>query len=180
MVDHLTLECAGRSVVHARDQIRRYCGLAWSGGGTEVWAYQYYDTVPTGPDDDPGPPDTLAAAALHPGFGRPEMVFFNEGGYQLLQYWLRVLPRDVDLADADPGCVAHLAQLSSLSEGKWLSVLSKVAHHKRPRLVPLFDRAIVDWYRPTPGFGEQRHGPRSFMQSRLTWLFPTTSDSCPG
>lgn len=145
------LICAGRPILDAHDNIRRYCGLSWSGGEPESWAYDYFDTVPTGPGDLPGPPDLLAAAALQPGFGRPEMAFFNDGGAVACERWLVPLPSDLDLADADEGVLSHLATLSEVADEKWLSILSKVAHHKRPRLVPLFDRAIADWYRPATG-----------------------------
>jgi len=145
------LVCAGRPVPDAHDNIRRYCGLPWSGGEPESWAYEFYDTVPTGPGDLPGPPDLLAAAALHPGFGRPEMAFFNGGGAESVERWLALLPNDLDLADADDVVLEHLSTLPEIAGGEWLSILSKVAHHKRPRLVPLFDRAIVDWYRPVTG-----------------------------
>lgn len=145
------LICAGRSVPNTRDQIRRYCGLPWSGGEPESWAYDYFDTVPTGPGDLPGPPDLLAAAALHPGFGRPEMAFFNGGGAESVERWLTPLPSDLDLADANEAVLSHLGTLPEIADGTWLSVMSKVAHHKRPKLVPLFDRAIVDWYRPATG-----------------------------
>ena len=69
-MNDLTLVCAGRPIPGARDQIRRYCGLSWSGGEPETWAYEYFDSTPTGPDDLVGPPDLLASAALHPGFGQ--------------------------------------------------------------------------------------------------------------
>ena len=148
----LELMCAGRSVPNARDQIRRYCGLPWSGGEPETWAYEHFDLTSTGPDDLPGPPDYLAAAVIHPGFGNAEMAFFrSDGGAESCEEWLSDLPQQLDLADADEGTLAHLTGLSSLADGQWLSILSKVAHHKRPRLVPLFDRAIVDWYRPVTG-----------------------------
>ena len=147
----LTLVCAGRPIPDALHQIRRYCGLPWSGGASETWAYEYFDSVPTGPGDLPGPPDLLSAAALHPGFGRPEMAFFNDAGAEACEQWLGRLPSDLDLADADEGILTHLATLTEIADGKWLSVMSKVVHHKRPRLVPLFDRAIVDWYRPVTG-----------------------------
>jgi hypothetical protein len=29
--------------------------------------------------------------------------------------------------------------------------LSKVLHRKRPWLIPLFDREVIDWYRPLTG-----------------------------
>ncbi len=147
-----TLVCAGRPVAGAQDEIRRYCGLPWRGGEPETWAYKHYDLTPTGPDDFPGPPDFLAAAVIHPGFGNAEMVFFRgEGGAEACQQWLSQLPRNVDLADADEQTLGHLATLPELADGQWLAILSKVAHRKRPKLVPLFDKAIVDWYRPVTG-----------------------------
>jgi hypothetical protein len=79
------------------------------------------------------------------------MTFFNGGAAVACQQWLSHLPRDVDLADADKEILDHLIRLPEIGDGEWLSVLSKVAHHKRPRLVPLFDRAIVDRYRPMTG-----------------------------
>ena len=147
-----TLVTAGRSIPEARDLIRRYCGLPWSGGEPETWAYEYYDSLPTTPNDVLGPPDYLGSAALHPGFGRKEMVFFrSSGGAEACELWLADLPRDVDLADADEKTVEHLTELSDLADGEWLSIMSKVTHHKRPRLVPLFDRAVVDRYRLVTG-----------------------------
>jgi hypothetical protein len=147
----LTLECAGTPLPSARDQIHRYCGLPWSGGQPETWAYEYFDSVPTGPGDLVGPPDLLASAALHPGFGRSEMTWFNQDGAKWCEEWLSGLPRDVDLADAGEETIARLLELPRISEGIGLSVLSKVTHHKRPRLIPLFDRAAVDRYRRITG-----------------------------
>jgi hypothetical protein len=151
MTMKLILECAGEPLPDARDQIRRYCGLTWSGGGPETWAYEYFDSTPTGPDDLVVPPDLLASAALHPGFGQAEMVFFNSGGAEACQKWLSGLPRDVDLADADEQTITWLFDLLRISEGIGLSIVSKATHHKRPRLIPLFDRALVDRYRRTTG-----------------------------
>ena len=79
------------------------------------------------------------------------MAFFNDGGTEACERWLAQQPKELDLADADDVVLNHLAGLPEIADGKWLSILSKVAHHKRPRLVPLFDRAIVDWYRPVTG-----------------------------
>ncbi len=152
-MNDLTLVCAGKLIPGAQDQIRRYCGLSWSRGEPETWAYEYFDSVPTSKVDDlPGPPDLLAAAALHPGFGRSEASYFNSGGgAEVCQAWLAALPRETDLADADEPVLSQLSELPLITTGVGLSVVSKVAHHKRPRLVPLFDRAIVDWYRPITG-----------------------------
>jgi hypothetical protein len=126
--------------------------LPWAGGEPETWAYAYFDRTPTGPGDLVGPPDLLATSALHPGFGRAEMDFFRgRGGDESCEQWLSALPVDVDLADADEETVEHLTKLPRPADAITLSVLSKVLHRKRPRLVPLFDRAIVDWYRPVTG-----------------------------
>ena len=141
------LECAGGVMPEARDQIRRYCGLPWSGGDPEVWAYEYFDSLPNGSDDLVGPPDTLGAASLHPGFGRAEMVWFNGGGAEACEAWLSGLPRDVELVDADEATIKQLAELPAISEGIGLSIVSKVTHRKRPQLIPIFDRSLVDRYR---------------------------------
>ena len=45
------LVLAGRAIPDAGDRIRRYCGLPWSGGPPETWAYRYYDAVPTDDSD---------------------------------------------------------------------------------------------------------------------------------
>lgn len=141
------LVCAGRPVLNARDQIRRYCGLPWSGGEPETWAYEFFDAIPTGPGDQITPADLLPSAALHPGFGRDEAVFFNTGGAEACEEWLSGLPLNVDLADADEQTLERLSELPRISEKIGLSIVSKVVHRKRPSLIPLFDRAIVDWYR---------------------------------
>ncbi len=144
------LLCAGRVVPDAVDRIRRYCGLVWSGGGPEVWAYAYFDTLPTGPTDELGPADVLAAAALHPGLSRADLEYFVVARGRL-EDWLAGLP-DVDLANAADDEVAGLRLLPALTGGLVsLSLLTKVLHRKRPGLIPLCDRAILDWYRPITG-----------------------------
>ncbi len=141
------LVCAGRPVPDAVDRIRRYCGLPWSGGGREVWAYSYFDTLPSGPPDELGPVDVLAAAALHPGLSGAELEYFvvARGG---LEDWIAGVA-DVDLADADSAEIAALRLLPAQTGGLVsLSLLTKVLHRKRPGLIPLCDRAVLDWYRP--------------------------------
>jgi hypothetical protein len=124
--------------------------LPWSGGPPETWAYRYYDLVPTGPGDRVEPVDVLACAALHRGLSRGDLAFFSEQP-EVLTDWLGGLPSDVELADADDASMTHLATLPDLRGAISLSLLSKVAHRKRPRLIPLFDRAIAEWYRPVTG-----------------------------
>jgi hypothetical protein len=151
MMNGKNLVCAGRAIPNARDQIRRYCGLPWSGGYPEIWAYEYYDSIATGPGDLISPADLLPSAALHPGFGRAEAVFFNSGGAEACEEWLSGVPVGVDLADADAQVLDHLGELPHVSEGIGLSIVSKVTHRKRPKLIPLFDRAVVDRYRQLTG-----------------------------
>ena len=144
------LVCAGRPVPDAVDRIRRYCGLAWSGGEPEVWAYAYFDTLPTGPSNKLGPVDVLAAAALHPGLSRADLEYFVAARGRI-EHWLDEMA-DVDLADATDAQITGLRLLPGLAGGVVsLSLLTKVLHRKRPGLIPLCDRAILDWYRPVTG-----------------------------
>jgi hypothetical protein len=124
--------------------------LRWSGGPPETWAYRYYDAVPTGPGDRVEPVDVLAGAVLHRGLSRRDLAFFSEQP-EVLTDWLSGLPSDVELADADDVSMNHLAILPDLRGAISLGLLSKVAHRKRPRLIPLFDHVIADWYRPVTG-----------------------------
>ena len=48
-MQELEIVAAGREIPDALDNIRHYCGLAWSGGPPETWAWDYYDAVPTPP-----------------------------------------------------------------------------------------------------------------------------------
>ena len=70
------------------------------------------------------------------------MVWFSGGGDQICESWLSGLPRDIDLAQTSEETVERLVELPLLCDGIGLSVVSKVTHHKRPRLIPLFDRAL--------------------------------------
>ncbi len=144
------LVCAGRPVPDAVDRLRRYCGLPWSGGGREVWAYAYFDTLPSGPPDELGPGDVLAAAALHSGLSRADLEYFVVARGRL-EDWLAGVA-DVDLADAADDEITALRLLPAQTGGLVsLSLLTKVLHRKRPGLIPLCDRAVLDWYRPMTG-----------------------------
>jgi hypothetical protein len=144
------LTCADRAVRDAADRINRYCGLRWSGGPAEVWAFPYFDAVASADPDVVDPVDVLCSAALHPGLGRSDLEFFVQRATKL-EGWLRDAPVSVALEDADPGLVGHVVSLAALADGVGLSLLSKVVHRKRPSLVPMLDRDIVDWYRPLTG-----------------------------
>lgn len=143
------LRCASRNVPDAADRIARYCGLEWSGGPPEVWAYPYFDAVIT-PSDEIVTVDVLACAALHPGLSRNDLTYFTACRSTLVS-WLEVVPDDVSLAAADEATLARLREIPGMARGVGLSLLSKVLHRKRPKLVPMLDRDIVDWYRPVTG-----------------------------
>jgi hypothetical protein len=146
----LTLVLGRRPIVGAWDRLRRYCGLAWSGGPPETWAYCYYDDVDTEGGDLVSPTDVLAAAALHPGLSRTDLAYFHDERQRLAD-WLSDVPNDVELSDAGDGLLEHLQSPATWAAPVSLSLLSKVLHRKRPRLVPIVDRALLDWYRPVTG-----------------------------
>lgn len=146
----VVLYAAGRVIPDGVDRIRRYCGLEWSGGPPETWAWPYYDAVPTRHDDIVEPTDVVCAAALHPGLGRADLAFFHERGDELSE-WLQALPSDSPLWEVGGDVVAHVAHLADRFAEVSISLLSKVLHRKRPHLIPLLDRHVVDWYRPVTG-----------------------------
>jgi hypothetical protein len=149
-MEEFPLVVAGRTLPDALDRIRRYCGLAWSGGPPETWAWHYYDAVPTEQDDHVTAVDVLCAAALHPGLGRADLAFFRERHTEL-SAWLRDMPQDSRLWETSDEVVEHLASLPERFPKVSVSLLSKVLHRKRPHLIPLLDRHVVDWYRPVTG-----------------------------
>jgi hypothetical protein len=149
-MDDLPIVAAGREVPMALDRIRRYCGLRWSGGPPETWAWHYYDMVPTAYDDLVTAVDVLCAASLHPGLSRTDLTYFRERGDDVTA-WLRDAPPGLTLFEASDGDVEHIAALPEVLPDLSISLLSKVLHRKRPHLIPLLDRHIIDWYRPLTG-----------------------------
>lgn len=145
-----SIVAAGRELPHAVDRIRRYCGLPWSGGPPETWAWHYYDAVPTEPDDAVTPIDVLCAGALHSGLSRADLAFFRDQR-ENVSAWLARVPRGLGLWETTPEVVDHLAKLPGRFEDVSVTILSKVLHRKRPLLIPLLDRHVIDWYRPVTG-----------------------------
>jgi hypothetical protein len=137
------LVLAGRSIDRAEDHLRRYCGLAWSGGAPETWAYAYFDALEDTDPNDVFPTDVLAAAALHPKLTRADLVWFVDHRHGLGTF-LRATPEH-DLVDADPAILDSIPVLAG--GGVELSLLTKVLHRKRPGLIPMLDRRLLDWYR---------------------------------
>jgi hypothetical protein len=149
-MEDLPIVAAGRDVPDALDRIRRYCGLAWSGGQPETWAWHYYDAVHTEQDDVVTATDVVCAAALHPGLARRDLAFFRERPDEL-SAWLAKVPGEVRLWEISTSDLEHLASLADRFPEMAISLLSKVLHRKRPLLIPLLDRHVIDWYRPLTG-----------------------------
>lgn len=152
-----TLVIGDRPLSGAMDLIRRYCGLTWSGGADETSAYRYFDTVDDAEPHCVGPVDVLAAAAVHPGLRQEDLTWFWQHRDDL-ERLLEDLPAAIDLADADGPVLAAVQalprQLSGAAPG--LNLLTKVLHRKRPRLVPMLNRALLDRYRAElPGRGTE-------------------------
>ena len=146
----LALAVGGRLVADAIDVVRRYAGLDWSGGGPEVWAFQYFDRTPAVFDDVVTPVDVLCAASMHPGLSRHDLAFFVDQRAGL-SAWLAGADPNVTLWDADERTLRHVESLTSFEPAVTLSLLTKVLHRKRPLLIPLLDRHVVDFYRPVTG-----------------------------
>ncbi|HXH57648.1 DUF6308 family protein [Iamia sp.] len=146
------LVLAGHPIEGARDSIRRYCGLPWTGGAPETWAFAYYDQVDTARADRVDPVDVLAASALQRGLSRDDMTFFAGHGSRstpgLIEQWLFDVPSEARLESAGPKDLWALEQLTTWEAAPGLALLTKVLHRKRPNLIPLIDRATIDWYRP--------------------------------
>jgi len=145
-MNSIPIQVGGRDVPDALDRIRRYCGLTWSGGSPETWAYRYFDHVPSESPNEVASVDVLAAAALHPGLSRTDLAFFVDRADDLSD-WLRSVPVHAELRSADSDLLDHLDALVDF-DGVSITLLSKVLHRKRPSLIPLLDRHIIDWYRP--------------------------------
>jgi len=145
----LTLQLAGQEIRGGWDRLCRYCGLEWSGGPAETWAYRYYDTVETDPNTLT-PVDVLATAALHPGISRDDLSYFWEHQAELTD-WIGRFPTDLALRDADDETLTRLTELASSKRSPSLSLLTKVLHRKRPELIPLVDRELLELYRPITG-----------------------------
>jgi hypothetical protein len=146
----LALAVGGRVVPDAIDVVRRYAGLDWSGGGPEVWAFQYFDRIPAVLDNVVSPVDVLCAASMHPGLSRDDLAFFVDQKDEL-SAWLDVVDPNLTLWDSDDRVLRNVESLASFEPAVTLSLLTKVLHRKRPRLIPLLDRHVVDFYRPITG-----------------------------
>lgn len=145
------LVLAGRPIDshEAWTRVFRYCGLSWDDNPPETWAFRYYDAIETDPAVVTSE-DVVCAGAMHPGISRDDLTYFWDHRNELTS-WMNHFPVDLGLRTADDATMAHLAELPSLFEGTSLSLLTKVLHRKRPWLIPIIDREVIDLYRPLTG-----------------------------
>lgn len=149
--DASELVLAGRPIDghEAWTRVFRYCGLPWNDNPPETWAFRYYDVIETDPTVVTSE-DVICAGALHPGLSREDLTYFWDQRDELSS-WLDHFPIDLQLRTADDATIAQLAKLPTLFEGPSLSLLTKVLHRKRPWLIPMIDREVIDLYRPLTG-----------------------------
>lgn len=145
----IPVRAAGRTIDGAWNRLARYCGLDWSGGTDETWAFRYFDAT-VNPTGRLGPTDLLAAAALHPQLTRNDLRFFHDER-RTLQDWLDDIDRERGLGGARAEDLRHLAQMATWDVPVSFSLLTKVLHRARPLMIPLVDHHILDWYRPLTG-----------------------------
>ncbi|MEO2105431.1 MAG: DUF6308 family protein [Actinomycetota bacterium] len=135
MSTQIDLPIAGGTVRAAGELVRRYCGMTG-----ETWAYPFYDAVPTSPVV--GPVDLLAAGIMHGPIRQEDLEWFVQvrDGMQRL---VDALPDDTGLDDADDATVDTLTSgVLDLGDGRPPSLLTKIIHRHRPRLIVLDERDI--------------------------------------
>lgn len=133
-------------------EVLRYCGIPIDdehGDPGQTWAWRFFDAITTDPAGV-SPQDVVCAAALHDGLTHAELDWF--WAHQVdLDNWLSSFPVDLALRHADEDTIGLVTELPARFPGVSLSLLTKVLHRKRPWLIPMVDRGILDWYRPLTG-----------------------------
>jgi hypothetical protein len=108
--------------------------------------WDWYDGVRTAPDIIE-PVDFAITIAMNSRATADRMKSFMERSGRLGRL-LQNIPRDVPLARETPpsvlNSVAELFDEACKASGTALAVASKVLHRKRPALIPMLDRVIVD------------------------------------
>ena len=111
-----------------------------------MWAFGYYDAIPVEHDSNVTPTDVVCTASLHPGLSRTDLEFFTRRQDDLAA-WLDQVPPDLELWEGGEKTLAHLDVLADFEPDVTLTLLTKVLHRKRSKVVPLLDRHVIDWYR---------------------------------
>jgi len=152
------IHIAGRSFGDIDELVARYCGVPLNGNPPEIWAFPYYDLIEVDGPDRMSSLDVVASAAMQPRISREDYGYFGDHRIRdAWSSWLRELPEEATLGRrASPAVVDHLQGLFEVLHSlespnghiPSLSLLTKVLHRRRPHLIPIFDRSVVDFYRP--------------------------------
>ncbi len=161
-----TLVIGGREISDPLESIRRYCGLPFGAGESEVWGYEYYDAQPSDSNGEVTAEDLMATAALNMRFTRGCLEGFirarpivGEGLAQLSPELALEDALDDQLQiieDLHQGLAQGTGPFAWKIDGADRALISKVLHRKRPRLIPLYDRATSERY--AAGLGDKKFG----------------------
>jgi Family of unknown function (DUF6308) len=151
------IHIAGRPFGDIYEPVARYCGVPLNGNPPEIWAFPYYDLIEVDGSDRLSSLDVVASAAMQPRISREDYGYFGDHRIRdAWSSWLRELPEEAQLGRSSLSTVAHLQGLFEVLQSlespnahtPSLSLLTKVLHRRRPHLIPIFDRSVVDFYRP--------------------------------
>lgn len=132
-----TLKLVGRDI-HDAEQVVQ--------AKFERFSWNWYDAVITEPDeiDAIDFAITIAMNSRATASRLREFMVRKEA----LDRLLRAVPRDLNLSSATPDAVFDAVRLlfeeACRAPGTALAVASKVLHRKRPKLIPMLDRVVVD------------------------------------
>ena len=150
----LQLGCLEVSAPDAMEILRVYTappGSRWTARARDFYSWPYYDGLSTGSQQNElNDGDLLASVLLNV---NPKIHGFAtlQALRPQLEAGLSEIPSDRDLADASDAEIELVAQLfAPLGRTGLLgvkgTVLAKVLHRKRPRLIPLYDTFVSDAY----------------------------------
>jgi Family of unknown function (DUF6308) len=147
-MSELTIWLAGKPITGVRDKLHRYCGLAWSGGRPEAWAFRFYDLYPDSEPNRLWATNLLVCSVLHPSITRANLMAYAEKIEEMERILSEELPFNTELADCGGTELEGLFNLLDLADkGMDLELLTKVLHTKRPRLIPLYTKHLHNRYR---------------------------------
>jgi Family of unknown function (DUF6308) len=144
----LTIWLAGAPIVGARDKVHRYCGLPWSGGPPEAWAFRFYDFQPRSDPNEIWSSNLMVCSVLHHSITRENLRGFARKVRQLEALLEDKILDEVDLADCRSNDLEGVFEIADLAdEALDLELLTKMLHKKRPRMIPLFTKHLQERYR---------------------------------
>ncbi|TAK71129.1 MAG: hypothetical protein EPO13_01145 [Actinomycetota bacterium] len=140
------LSAANTGLPDAGQLVRRYLGLTEP---RETWAFRTYDASRRRSDGRVDDDDLLAASSLGARLTRRDLEHFDRCR-DLVEARLAAIPTSTSLRDASN---KQLTDVSDLLLGTDLepTLLAKIVHRARPRLIPPYDRATSDLYAGATG-----------------------------